>query len=156
MLTLLLLKNLGVDKLLLKLIDLGLVLGKVQGITLILLRDHVVVVVKQRVLQKQTKSRGFCNGDLTGSEAVVDTADRATGTDDHHGDSNHLADLVHHERLTMDVYRQPLSAVDNDRVENLERFDMSLGTGVLEGLVDSEVVVVIGSNELPESFPDLL
>jgi hypothetical protein len=92
-----------VDFSLLELLELLLVLAKIKLFLVVLDSLNVVVAVEHRALEQQTQTRNLGNADLLIALSLDDAFDGSTTADSQCDHTDHLADLVHHERLTVDL-----------------------------------------------------
>lgn len=85
-----------------------------------------VIRVEDGPFKKQTQTGSLGNGDLIGAVSLDNPLGITAAAHDHGSHGDHLADLVHHETLAMDLEAEPLGAVDDDGLfGHLEGLDVT-------------------------------
>jgi hypothetical protein len=113
--TLLLLpENPIIDLPLLELIHLRLKLLEIDRLTVKTL-CLVIVSIENRTLKQETQTRRFRNSNALRTICLSDPIRMAARANNHRSHGDHLANLVHHETLSMDLQTEPFCAIDDNR-----------------------------------------
>ena len=143
-LPLLLPKDPSINLPLLKRRHLHLILAKINLLLPKLRRRPLVIRIEDRPLQQQPQPRRLRDAEFVRAVAFGDPVDVAAAADEQRRHGNHLADLVHHEALAVDLEREPFGVVDEARggVDD-EAFDDAFGGRVAVLFLYGVVVEVV-------------
>lgn len=121
-------ENPVIDLSLLKLVNFRLIHAEIDRPFLCLDGFLVVICVENRPFQQKTQSRCFGDGDLSRPIRVSDPLRHTAASHHQSSHSDHFANLVHHETLSVDFQTQPLRVVDdNGCLIELEGLDVPSG-----------------------------
>ena len=115
--------------------------------------DLDVVAAKERLLEQEAEPWRLGHVDARRPERLGDERLGRRGAPDQHQEADHLADLVQHERLAVELDRDPLGAVDDLRLRDAQPLHVPVRAPVAELFPERVVVEVVRARVLGKDAP---